>query len=184
MVFGLISNICIALFCGFLLYRMSPGKPEDPRASHSEAGSSPGSSDQRRKGLCSSSDLPHWLVVVLGPPHWVAIATHWFLFSTFRRMAFSLLPLIRLRTSSRSCKRGAARCPLNPRPRGSRGWPCSAWPQWYTSCIPVALQSGRWRSRPYWRATSSSWTGTARWAVTVKTSWAGRKAWSPSRAKC
>lgn len=43
-----------------VFHRMSPGKPEDPRAPHTEAGSSPGSSDQRRKGLhplLSSSSL-------------------------------------------------------------------------------------------------------------------------------
>lgn len=43
-----------------VFHRMSPGKPEDPRAPHTEAGSSPGSSDQWRKGLhtlLSSSSL-------------------------------------------------------------------------------------------------------------------------------
>lgn len=59
-------------------HRMSPGKPEDPRAPHTEAGSSPGSSDQWRKGLhapLSSSSL-----IVLWPLHWEVILTQCFFF--------------------------------------------------------------------------------------------------------
>lgn len=102
----------------------------------------------------------------------------------FRRMAFSPSPLTQLRTCSLSCERGAAGPPLNPRAQDSYGWPCSAWPRWSTSCTPAALQSGRWRSGRYWRATSSSSTGTDLLPVNIKTGRAGKTAWSPSRAKC
>ncbi len=101
-----------------------------------------------------------------------------------RKMASSPSPLILLRTSSLSCERGAAGPPLNPRARGSHGWPCSAWRQWSTSCTRAALRSGRWRSGRYWRASSSCLTGTVYLAVSRRTGRAGRKAWSPSRAKC
>lgn len=49
--------VTIMLLCD--LFRVSPGKPEDPRAPHTEAGSSPGSSDQWRKGLCPPPLLFH-----------------------------------------------------------------------------------------------------------------------------
>lgn len=102
----------------------------------------------------------------------------------FRRMAFSLSPLILLRTCSLFCERGAAGPPPNPRTRRSRGWPCSAWQRWSTSCTPAVPQSGRWRSGPSWRATSSSSTGTVRLAASSRTGRAGRTAWSRSRDKC
>lgn len=63
---------------------MSPGKPEDPRAPHAEAGSSPGSSDQWRKGLYSCS-LPHRLLIVLWPLHWEVRVTQCLLFFYFQK---------------------------------------------------------------------------------------------------
>lgn len=77
-----IKYLCSIILC-FVLHRMSPGKPEDPRAPHTEAGSSPGSSDQWRKGLCPCSPLPHWLLIVLW--HWEVIVTQCFLFSYFQK---------------------------------------------------------------------------------------------------
>lgn len=101
-----------------------------------------------------------------------------------RKMVFFPSPLTLLRTCSLFCERGAAGLSPYPRTVGSHGSSCSAWLQWSTSCTSAAPRSGRWRSRLYWRATSSFSTGTGRLAVTSKTGRPGRTAWSPSRAKC
>lgn len=62
---------------------MSPGKPEDPRAPHAAAGSSPGSGDQWRKGLYCCS--PHQLLIVVWPLHWEVRVTQCFLLFYFQK---------------------------------------------------------------------------------------------------
>lgn len=131
--------------------------------------------------------LHHWLFCGLWKHYKCTpdlTAEEWLCRYFFRRMACSPSPLTLLRTCSQCFERGAAGPPQNPRARGSRGWPCSAWRQWSTSFTPAARQSGRWRSGPYWTATSSSSTGTVLLAVRSRTGRAGKTAWSPFKAKC